>query len=263
MLDEITPVILTRDEEPNIARTLGQLRWAREVIVVDSLSEDRTAEIARSFPNARVVERPFDTLTRQWQFGIEQVRTSWVLTLDADYFVPEAAVQEIAALQPPPHVNGYVATFRYAVDGRPLRATLYTPRPVLLRMGHFEIWQDGHTQRTRVLGRTETLREPFVHDDRKPWHRFVERQRRYARDEAAKLRTADPRTLNLAARIRKLRVIAPFAVLVQTLFVKGLILDGRAGLHYAKERFVAEWILAKELWRGPADAASGRRPGVR
>jgi glycosyltransferase involved in cell wall biosynthesis len=249
VLEQITPVLLTRDEEPNIGRTLGQLAWARQVVVVDSISEDRTVEIARSFANVRVVERRFDSLAAQWQFGIRQVRTPWVLTLDADYFVPDAAVREIAALVPPAQVNGYVARFRYAIGGRPLRATLYTPRPVLLRMGHFEVWQDGHTQRTRVQGLVETLREPFVHDDRKPWSRFVERQRRYARDEAAKLRGAPPGSLNLAARIRKLRVVAPFAVLAHTLFLKGLILDGRAGWRYARERFVAELILARELWR--------------
>ena len=84
MLDDITPLILTRDEAPNIARTLGQLRWARDVVVVDSVSEDDTAAIARSFPNVRVVQRPFDSHAAQWQFGVEQVRTPWVLTLDAE-----------------------------------------------------------------------------------------------------------------------------------------------------------------------------------
>lgn len=249
MLAEITPLILTRDEAPNIGRTLAQLRWAGEVVVVDSVSADDTVAIARTFPNVRVVERPFDTHAAQWQFGVAEVRTPWVLTLDADYFVPEAAVAEMASLAPPPDVVAYVARFRYAVDGRPLRAALYTPRPVLLRVGAFEIWQDGHTQRVRVLGRTEALRAPFVHDDRKSWRRFVERQRAYARQEAEKLRKAVPSTLNTAARLRKLRSVAPFAVLFHTLFVKRLILDGRAGFRYAAERFVAEWLIARELWR--------------
>jgi glycosyltransferase involved in cell wall biosynthesis len=247
VLDAITPLILTRNEAPNIARTLGQLRWAREVVVVDSMSDDDTAAIARSFPNVRVVERPFDSHAAQWQFGVAQVRTPWVLTLDADYFVPDAAARELAALAPPPDVAAYEARFRYAIDGRTLRAALYPPRPVLLRAGAFEIWQDGHTQRVRVQGRTEPLREPFVHDDRKPWARFVERQRAYARAEAGKLRGGEAK--GFVNRLRKLRSVAPFVVLAHTLFVKGLILDGRAGCHYAKERFVAEWLLLRELWR--------------
>src|SRR6266480_566483 len=62
LLSEVTPVVLTGDEEANIGRTLGQLGWARQVIVVDSESRDRTREIAESFPNVRFITRPFDDL---------------------------------------------------------------------------------------------------------------------------------------------------------------------------------------------------------
>ena len=158
MLDRITPLILTRDEEANIGRTLGQLAWAREVVVVDSLSTDATAAIARQFPNVRLIERPFDSHAAQWAFGVAQVTTDWVLTLDADYFVPEPFVREMAALEPPPDLAGYTAAFVYAIHGRPLRAALYTPREVLLRRGTFEVWQDGHTQRIRLHGRAGRLK---------------------------------------------------------------------------------------------------------
>ena len=177
MLDRITPLILTRDEEANIGRTLAQLAWAPEVVVVDSVSTDDTVAIARRFANVRVVERAFDSHAAQWTFGVDQVTTDWVLTLDADYFVSETFVREIASLEPPPDIAGYEAAFVYAVNGRPLRATLYTPRVVLLRRGAFEIWQDGHTQRVRVNGRVEQLRTPLTHDDRKDLRRFIDRQR--------------------------------------------------------------------------------------
>jgi glycosyltransferase involved in cell wall biosynthesis len=252
MLDDVTPVILTRDEEPNIGRTLERLTWANEAIVCDSGSSDRTLDIARSFPNVRVVERPLDSLARQWTFAVDQARTAWVLTLDADYIVPERFTREMASLDF--HADGYQAGFVYAVNGRPLRTTLYTPRVVLLRRQNASFYMDGHTQRVRVDGRIEPLRETIVHDDRKSLRRFIARQRRYMIDEAAKLRAADPSTLNAVARVRRMRVIAPLAVVPYTLFVKGLILDGRAGLRYALERFIAEVILSWELTFG-ADRA--------
>lgn len=244
---DITPVLLTRDEEANIGRTLSQLAWAREVIVVDSGSSDATIAIAHAFPNVRVARRDLDDLASQWSYAVEQAKTPWVLTLDADYYVPEAFVGEIVGLEPPPDVAGYQASFIYAIDGRPLRATLYTPRAVLLRRGAATFYMDGHTQRVRVEGRVLPLHERIVHDDRKPFRRFVERQRRYMRDEAAKIRRGEQ--LNAAARIRKLRVVAPFAVVFQTLVLKRLILDGRAGFRYAWERFVAEVILSIELMK--------------
>jgi glycosyltransferase involved in cell wall biosynthesis len=249
MLDRITPLILTRDEDVNIGRTLAQLAWAAEVVVVDSASTDDTVAIARRFPNVRVVERPFDSHAAQWAFGVAQVTTDWVLTLDADYLVPDAFVRELAALDPPPDLDGYSAAFVYAIDGRPIRAALYTPREVLLRNGAFEIWQDGHTQRVRVHGRIERLRERLIHDDRKDLRRFIDRQKTYMRQEADKLRRTPWRELPLSGRVRKLRVVAPFATLFYTLFVKRVILDGSSGLRYALERTLAEAILSLELMR--------------
>lgn len=250
MLDQITPLILTRDEEANIERTLGQLEWAPEVLVVDSHSTDATVELAQSFPNVRVVERVFDTMAAQSTFGVDQATTPWIMLLDADYYVTDDLIREIAALQPPDDVDAYIVPFLYAIDGHRLRATLYPPRIVLFRRGRTAIVQDGHTPRFQPQGRVLTLRAPIVHDDRKPFGRFIQRQRTYMRQEAEKLRTADPRTLNTAARIRKLRVVAPFAVFVHTLFVKRLFLDGFHGLRYVLERVIAEMILSWELMRG-------------
>jgi glycosyltransferase involved in cell wall biosynthesis len=244
---EVTPVILTRDEEANIGRTLAQLAWAREVVIVDSLSTDDTVKLARGFPNVRVVEHAFDNLASQWNFGLTETRTRWVLALDADYFISDAFAAELRGLDPAPNVAGYMAAFDYAIHGRRLRGSLYPPRPVLLRRDVCTYWMDGHTQRLRFDGETGTLREHVVHDDRKPFRRFVQRQRVYMRAEAEKIRRSE--NLNLAGRIRKLRVVAPFAVLVHTLFVKGVILDGIPGLRYTFERVVAEVMLSIELMR--------------
>ena len=261
-LSDITPLILTRDEEANLERTLAQLAWANDVVMVDSFSADATLDIARRFPNVRVFQREIDSLAGQSNYGIHQASTPWVMLLDADYFVPDAFVAELRDLEPPPEVRAYRASFTYAVNGRPLRASLYPSRVVLLRRDHAKAWQDGHAHRVSVDGETGDLQTKIVHDDRKSFARFVERQKKYMRQEAEKLRAADPRALGVSGRVRKLVVVAPFAVLVQTLFVKGLVLDGAAGLRYAWERFVAELILSRELFRPspPSDPPSPADP---
>jgi glycosyltransferase involved in cell wall biosynthesis len=253
---DITPLVLTRNEDANIERTLAQLGWAAEVVVIDSMSTDDTVSIAAKFANVRVVERQFDDLASQWNFGVAQVKTPWLLALDADYFLTEAFAKELRDLDPPLSVTHYSAEFTYAIHGRPLRASLYPRRPVLFRRDSASFSMDGHTHRPRLEGEGRTLREKIIHDDRKPFSRFVQRQRAYMRDEAAKIRRGEG--LNLAARIRKLRVVAPFAVVFHTLFVKRLILDGVPGMQYTWERFVAEVILSIELMkREPPSAARG------
>lgn len=61
MLDRITPLILTYNEAPNIGRTLERLSWAWHIVVLDSFSDDSTAEIVSGFPQTRIYRREFDT----------------------------------------------------------------------------------------------------------------------------------------------------------------------------------------------------------
>src|SRR5690349_3324330 len=103
-----TALILTYNEEENIARTLAAISWIGEVVIVDSGSTDRTLEIARSsHPNVRIVQRNFDTHANQWNFGLAQIHTPWALTLDADYEVSAALAEEIQKLTPKENVAGY------------------------------------------------------------------------------------------------------------------------------------------------------------
>ena len=248
MLDDITPVILTGNEERNIVRTLQQLTWAKDVVVVDSMSTDTTAALAQTFPNVRLFPRPFDTLAKQWSFAVEEtgIRTPWVLSLDADYFVTPELIDEMRSLDPPTRVTAYIVRFVYAIHGHALRGSLYPPRPTLLRTGRFTFYQDGHTQRVRADGLLGKLQSPIIHDDRKGVARFIQRQLIYMRDEAEKLR-AMPGRGTMRDRIRRMRVVAPPLVLLHTLFVKGVIRDGWPGIFYALERTVAELILSMIL----------------
>jgi glycosyltransferase involved in cell wall biosynthesis len=92
VLADITPVILTYNEAPNIGRSLERLTWARQVVIVDSGSTDETLAIAARYPNARAVHRPFDSLAQQWTFAVDHtgVETGWILRLDADYMFEPA-----------------------------------------------------------------------------------------------------------------------------------------------------------------------------
>ena len=95
-MNDVTGLILTANEAPNIARTLGPLSWLRDIVIVDSMSTDGTAEIAAGFPNVRVFTRAFTTHAEQWNFGLEQtgIATEWVLALDADYVLSDDLSRE-------------------------------------------------------------------------------------------------------------------------------------------------------------------------
>ena len=74
MLESITPLILTFNEEANLARTLAKLDWASEIILVDSFSDDATCEIARQRRGLKLFQREFDSHAEQWNYGLKQAR---------------------------------------------------------------------------------------------------------------------------------------------------------------------------------------------
>ena len=252
MLDRITPLVLSYNEEANIRRLLQSLSWASRVFIIDSGSTDATRKIIAEFPNATCVVRPFDNHAVQWNFGLSEagIATDWVLALDADYGLPAEFVEELKALNPPQDVAGYSAGFRYCIEGVPLRGGLYPPVTVLFRRAGARYVQDGHTQRLSVSGTLERFRSLLLHDDRKPLEHWLWSQARYMRLEARKLLTTPIAELGLADKLRRLVIVSPVLVFFYCLLIKGNILDGRRGLLYALQRGAAEAILSMYLVAG-------------
>lgn len=247
MLSDITPVILTYNEAPNIDRTLQQLTWANRIVVVDSGSIDGTLEIISRYHQVEVFQRPFDNHATQWNFGLQQVRTEWILSLDADYRLSDELITEISQLPSDSQTDGYYIRFKYCVFGNPLRATLLPPRAALFRRDRGNYINDGHTQLLQIDGKTDQLSGYIYHDDRKSLNRWLWAQDRYAVLEANKLKSTSDGELSLGDRLRKYKIIAPFIVFFYCLILHRGILDGRAGWYYAFQRFLAEILLSLHL----------------
>ena len=251
-LSDITPVILTSNEEPNIARVLERLSWARDVVVVDSCSTDGTRSIVGQFANTRFFQRAFDTHAAQWTYAITEtgIATEWVLVLDADYVLPNEFVRELTSLSPDGDTGGYSAGFRYRILGHVLPRSIYPPRIVLCRRKRAHFRQDGHTQRLETSGSVGHLENRIDHDDRKPLTRWVAAQDRYAQLERAKLLATPLSELRGPDRLRARGPLAPIAVLLHCLFIKGMILQGLPGWYYTYQRVTAEFLLALYVMEG-------------
>lgn len=249
MHEQITPLLLTFDELPNLPRALAKLAWAKRIVVVDSGSGDGTREFLATQPNVEVYQRKFDNHAAQWNYGLSAtaIDTAWVLCLDADYVLSDALVGELASLEPSLLTTGYFANFVYMLDGVPLRGSLYPPGVVLFRHGKALYRQTGHTQRLTLEGTPGQLAAPIFHDDRKPLTRWRASQRKYAALEAAWLKARPWGSLRLTDRIRRVVVIAPWLVPMYTLLARGVILDGKAGWRYAMQRGYAETLIARAL----------------
>ena len=257
MIEDITPVVITYNEAANIARTLGRLVWAERIVVVDSGSTDETIEIVRSFPQTELFHRPFDDFASQCNFGVAQVATDWVLSLDADYELSNPLLTELRGLRPNPATSGYRARFVYRINGRPLRGTLYPPRTVLYRKTKASYRNEGHGHRVMVVGEILPLSGVIFHDDRKPLARWFASQQRYACEEAEHLLASKRNSLSTTDLIRVAAWPAPFATFIYTLIFKGCLLDGWPGWYYALQRLLAEILIALEIIDRRLRRASG------
>ncbi|MEP0885037.1 glycosyltransferase family 2 protein [Trichocoleus sp. ST-U3] len=247
MLEKITPLILTFNEFPNIIRSLEKLTWAKRIVVIDSYSTDTTLEIFQSYPHVQIFQREFDTHANQWNYGLEQVKTEWVLSLDADYIVTDELIAEIDAIPECLQVDSYFVRFKYCVFGKPLRGTLLPPREVFFRKEKAIYIDDGHTQLLRVKGKSSMLASYIYHDDRKPLSRWLWAQDRYMIIETKKLLETPDSDLTFGDRIRRQKILAPFVILFYCLILNKGILDGWAGWYYAFQRMLAEILLSIHL----------------
>ncbi|MCX6278220.1 MAG: glycosyltransferase family 2 protein [Bacteroidetes bacterium] len=98
----LSVAIIVRNEEKNILRCLRSVKpVADEIVVVDSMSTDQTADICRSF-GCRVFQRKFDGYGTQKQFAVNQATNDWILSLDADEVISEELINELKSIFPSP-----------------------------------------------------------------------------------------------------------------------------------------------------------------
>ena len=242
----LTALLLTWNETANIGRTLAGLRWVSEIVVIDSGSTDGTLEVLAAHPNVRVLHREFDSFAAQCNFGLERISTEWVLSLDADYGVPEELARSMSTLlerADQENLAGFSLPFRYCIDGRPLRGSLLPPRTCLYRTLRGRYRDEGHGHRVVVQGEVAPLNLPLLHDDRKPLERWLDSQQKYLRIEAANLLSTPSHRLSWVDRLRKHTPLSPLAAFSFCLLLRGGLLDGRTGLAYALQRTYAELLL--------------------
>ncbi|HUZ13464.1 MAG TPA: glycosyltransferase family 2 protein [Caulobacteraceae bacterium] len=188
---DLAVMVLTYDEEVHIGRALRSVASiARELVVIDSGSTDRTVEIAKGL-GARVLSHPFVNQARQFQWGLDNAGLSsgWVMRLDADEVIEPDLAAEIERRLPelPAAVAGVILNRKHIFMGRWIRHGGRYPMLLLRiwRNGAARVedrWMDEHV----VLDRGATVRfkggfaDVSLHD----LSHFIDKHNRYATREA-------------------------------------------------------------------------------
>ncbi len=96
-MEKISVFITTYNNERTLATCLESVKWADEIIVLDSLSNDATLEIAQRY-SCRIFQHPFMGYSKQKQMALDHTTHRWVLLLDSDEALSPALQEEIKRL---------------------------------------------------------------------------------------------------------------------------------------------------------------------
>jgi glycosyltransferase involved in cell wall biosynthesis len=254
----LSVAIVALNEEANIGRTLENVRWADEIVLVDSGSSDRTREIAQQY-GARVVVEPWRGHVAQKNYALELCTQTWVLALDADEEVsPDLAKEIRSVLDDPSPLSGYWIPRKNLFLGRWIRHGGFYPDPKLRLFRRGDGYSTGHDPHDRYelkSGRTDgRFENPLVHYAYPTLSYYLEHMNSYS-SLGAKLAVAKGHGRFSLINI----VVRPILTFVYNYFIRLGFLDGREGLllHLYHSVYVS-WKYAKawELGSKTADVAS-------
>jgi len=253
-MNALTVITIALDEERNIVECLESVRWADQILVVDSGSKDRTVELARRFTP--------DIYTIDWQgygharnFALDHAAGKWILWLDADERVPPGLAKEIREVvtRDEPGYSGYSVARRAYFLGKWIKHCGWYPSRVvrLFRKEQGRFSETRVHERLELQGEVGKLEQDLLHFTDLNLQQYLTKSNKYT-TLAAEDMTASGKTF----RLWDLLVRPPFLFMKMYVFRLGF-LDGIHGLvlsvlssAYVFSKYAKLWELTSSGSRG-------------
>ncbi|MFO1322000.1 MAG: glycosyltransferase family 2 protein [Burkholderiales bacterium] len=246
----LSVIVITRNEEAAIGRCLDSVRWADEIVVLDSASTDRTVEIARSRAAKVTVDAQWPGFGPQKNRALSMATGDWILSLDADEWLTPALAGEIReAIGRPDAPEAFEMPRSSSFCGREMRHSGWWPDHVvrLFRRGRARFSDDIVHERLVVDGRTDRLQHPLQHESFVTLDEVVDKMNRYS-SAGARMRVARGKRGSVGSAV--LHGVWAF---LRTYVFRAGFLDGREGFVLAVAnaegtyyRYLKTWLAARE-----------------
>lgn len=242
---KLSVLLPTFNNGSTLRPTLDSVRWADEIVVVDSFSSDDTVEVCREY-GARVLQHEYIQSAKQKNWAIPQCRHHWILQLDSDEVLDSGAREEIRARidGAPLDVHAFALRRKNHVLGRWVRAAALYPDPQrrVFRRDSARFEDKEVHAHLQAPGRVETLEHHILHYGMTSISTQLRNIDRYSRYQANELRKRGTRF-----RWRQM-VLRPPAVFGYYYFWRLGFTAGYRGLLVASLNAMADFWAHAKLW---------------
>ena len=227
--NKISALLITLNEEANIAEVLANLNFADEIIVVDSYSTDNTPKLAKATKGVTFMQREFKNYTDQKNFALEQATNDWVVFIDADERMPRALIEEVLSIvNSPKNTNvGYFFHRTFIFKNRKLRFSGWqTDKNYrLFRKSKVKFDQKRIVHETLIVdGNSGILKNSLLHYSYKNFEDYKSKMVKYGKMKALESFTKGKKTKWYHLTFR------PLYKFLNHYFLRLGILDGKKGI---------------------------------
>lgn len=242
-------IVITRNEAENLPSLIRNLRFADELLIVDSFSTDETAKIIEQFPGVKCIQRKFENYSDQRNFALTQASNDWILFIDADERVPKALQAEIyAVLSGPIKVQAYELYRQFYFDDKPLHyGGFQTDKAVRFFNRNYVSYDNEKLvhETPQVRGRTAVLKTKLLHFSYKNYQSYEQKMKAYAflRAEELMHKQVRPGFFHF--------LVKPAYRFFYHYIIRRGFLDGKAGYTMAKLNAYGvrkRYVQLKNLW---------------
>lgn len=220
----LSVILITKNEAELVGQCLESVKWADEIIIVDSGSTDDTVSICRRYTN-HVVVTDWPGFGQQKNRALAMATSEWVLSIDADEEVTPPLAQEIQDILMAPTAAGYTLPRLSSYCGRFMKHSGWWPDPVLrlFRRDAGKFTDARVHERVVVNGQTQALKQTLLHHSYRSLDQVLHKVNHYSEESAIALQSKSRRA-SLSTAIGH-----GLWTFIRTYIIKRGFLDGREG----------------------------------
>jgi len=220
----LSVILITKNEAELVGQCLESVKWADEIIVVDSGSTDATVEICKRYTD-RVTVTDWPGFGPQKNRALAMATGDWVLSIDADEEVTPGLAQEIREVLQAPLAQGFTLPRLSSYCGRFMRHSGWWPDPVLrlFQRGAGSFTPARVHERVELEGSVGALQQTLLHHSFRSLDQVLQKVNHYSHEGALALH-AQGRRASLATAIGH-----GLWSFIRTYLLQRGFLDGREG----------------------------------